>query len=268
MEPVPQPTNAASNITTRCGKWYTVGIIPPLIINPLTSAKVKAGDTCGLISVRFGITLADFYFLNPFIDANCSNLLLDTAYCIQAVGTITTYPGYPTTPAGNITQPYTLPPETFTTETWVTVTPTVDTIPPPTARALAPGTWSNCSQYKDGVTPPDFVDQWDNIMDRSFYDSALYYCNNTAAVWGISMNDLLTWNPSLVAGNATGNCTLLPNFRYCTFVGDRKLPTTRPKRVSLTWFQHFPLFRRTACAIPFAAPISRPEPIQNALASE
>jgi hypothetical protein len=30
-----------------------------------------------------------------------------------------------------------------------------------------------------------------------------------------TLDDILLWNPSLVNGNITGNCTLLPDYQYC-----------------------------------------------------
>jgi hypothetical protein len=41
-----------------------------------------------------GISLSNFYFLNPMINSTCGNLWLNTYYCVEAVGNIATYPGY------------------------------------------------------------------------------------------------------------------------------------------------------------------------------
>jgi hypothetical protein len=177
-------------------------------------------DTCGAISVKFSITLTDLSFLNPQINATCGNLWLDTAYCVQAIGSISTYPGYPTTIAGN--RPYTLTSETFTTGTWSTVAPNAPSIPAQTDKPLAPGTWSNCTMYKNGVKKPPFVDQSQETMDRETYLASDLYCNNTAAAYGITTDYLLTWNPSLVAGNSASNCSLMPSYRYCTLAGSCK----------------------------------------------
>jgi hypothetical protein len=176
--------------------------------------------------VKFGLSLADFYFLNPVINTDCTNLWLDTAYCVSPVGSITTYSGYPTASGGSMTQPYTLTSETYTTATWSTWTQPSTTIPSvvPTAKPLAPGSWSNCSEYRDVGAKPPLVNQWTDSMDRSYYQAADLFCNNTADRYAADLNSFLTWNPSLIAGNLTGNCTLLPNFRYCAFVGTRKLP--------------------------------------------
>jgi hypothetical protein len=194
--------------------------------------QTKEGDICSKISVQFSITLADFYFLNPHLDSTCSNLWRDTAYCVQAVGSITTYPAYPTSTPGSLTRPYTLTSETFTTESWSTVAPNVPSAPVETQHPFAPGSWSNCTMYRNGAEKPQFVDQSAEEVNRESYWASLYYCNNTAAAFGVSMEQLLTWNPSLMSSSSNGNCILLPNFRYCTLVGDGEYDRTL--RIQLT----------------------------------
>jgi LysM domain-containing protein len=186
----------------------------------MNSLKVQSGDTCSRVSVQFGITLSDFYFLNPQINSDCTNLWLNTAYCVQAVGTITTYPGYPTTTITD--RPYTLTSETFITETWATVpspTPTAD----PPVFTTAPGTWTNCSYYIDAPPKGNLTDQRYSSNDRNnVIPNEYYYCNYTVNAWRVSMDSFLNWNPSLATGNAGGNCTLVPSYRYCALVGNRK----------------------------------------------
>ncbi|GFF73104.1 hypothetical protein IFM60648_03853 [Aspergillus lentulus] len=54
-----------------------------------------------------GISLNDFYFLHPEIDANCTDLMLGIAYCVEAVGGIPT-----TTPASSTATTGAVPTET------------------------------------------------------------------------------------------------------------------------------------------------------------
>ncbi|KAK4222266.1 hypothetical protein QBC38DRAFT_504196 [Podospora fimiseda] len=54
-----------------------------------------SGDTCAVISEANGLDLADLFFLNPSLNAKCTNILLELAYCVAPVGDITTYTGYP-----------------------------------------------------------------------------------------------------------------------------------------------------------------------------
>jgi hypothetical protein len=185
--------------------------------------------------VKFSITIGDFHFLNPFLNTDCTNLWLNTAYCVQAVGTITTYPSYPTTPAGNMTaQPYTLTSEAFTTTTWISVPEPIATFTVTTAYPFAPGTWTNCTDYKNRTAKPQVFDQWRQAGTSVDLFPEDYYCNITASGWGLPLNTFLSWNPSLVNGNATGNCTLLPQYNYCVLAGSRKLLSSSP-------FKHTPL---------------------------
>jgi hypothetical protein len=66
----PIPTNAKDESNRNCGSWY----------------NVEAGDYCNLVTVRYGIFLDDFVFLNPSINENCTNLLLGISYCVAPVG--------------------------------------------------------------------------------------------------------------------------------------------------------------------------------------
>ncbi|PYI36128.1 hypothetical protein BP00DRAFT_474788 [Aspergillus indologenus CBS 114.80] len=175
----PAPTNALNGSSTSCGKWYTV----------------VEGDTCSLVSVANSVSLTDFYFLNPEIDANCTNLELGEAYCIAAVGDISTYSGYP------ITTP------------WITVAtasfPAVDTSIPtttsdpgfiytPTYLPNAPGTTTGCASYRN--------------YDDTTYN--LNSCKYIAFAYGVTIDDLLAWNPSLDTNVTT--CALQPGYSYLT----------------------------------------------------
>ncbi|KAL8719183.1 MAG: hypothetical protein Q9225_003784 [Loekoesia sp. 1 TL-2023] len=64
------PTDVAEAVNPRCGRYY----------------HVVKGDYCNMIVIKFKITMEDFVFLNPSINANCTNLLADESYCVQAVG--------------------------------------------------------------------------------------------------------------------------------------------------------------------------------------
>ncbi|KAF2666500.1 hypothetical protein BT63DRAFT_415636 [Microthyrium microscopicum] len=195
----PVPTNHAPNSTTNCAQWYTT----------------KQGDTCLKITTQFKISLADFYFLNPMIDSRCSNLWISTSYCARPVGSISTYSGYPTT-----AQPYTLTSETFTTETWKTVPLNPPAMPVASEYPLAAGTWSNCTLYQNVNPKPPFVDQSDASVNRDFYWASLYQCNTTASIYGITMEQLFIWNPSLASSGSIAACILQPELRYCTLAGD------------------------------------------------
>ncbi len=61
---LPQGTVAPSS---HCPKLYTV----------------RPGDTCFEVEAKFGISDQSFHAWNPKLTANCSNLVLGNAYCIQ-----------------------------------------------------------------------------------------------------------------------------------------------------------------------------------------
>lgn len=57
--------------------------------------NISSGDTCASVTIAMGISLTDFYFLNPEVNATtCANLELGESYCVKAVGNIASYPGY------------------------------------------------------------------------------------------------------------------------------------------------------------------------------
>ncbi|KAF7555896.1 hypothetical protein G7Z17_g1834 [Cylindrodendrum hubeiense] len=40
---------------------------------------------CNLLTLKFSISLADFIFLNPAVNENCTNLFAEESYCVEAV---------------------------------------------------------------------------------------------------------------------------------------------------------------------------------------
>lgn len=60
----PGPTQ--SGATTKCRQWYTT----------------VSGDDCSIVGQAFGITFAQLKAWNPYLDASCSNMWLEYAYCV------------------------------------------------------------------------------------------------------------------------------------------------------------------------------------------
>ncbi|KAF9888671.1 hypothetical protein FE257_008429 [Aspergillus nanangensis] len=168
----PVPTDAQGQSNKYCGQWYLV----------------KQGDYCARLSLKFSISLPDFYFLNPQVNTQCTNLWLNTSYCVEAVGDISTYSLYPTTTAAtSFTRPPTSPPFTPTPVTTPGLQPT------------ASGTIDKCFLYE-------------NAFDATVDDaSTLNSCKYWATYAGVNVNDLIAWNPSL----STGACVLQSGFSYC-----------------------------------------------------
>ncbi len=69
ITPAPVPTDVGTGTNRRCGEYY----------------KVQPGEFCNLPVLRFAISLDDFYFLSPSLNANCTILLALESYCIKPV---------------------------------------------------------------------------------------------------------------------------------------------------------------------------------------
>ncbi|KAJ5209444.1 hypothetical protein N7449_003823 [Penicillium cf. viridicatum] len=189
------PTNGISTSNQNCASWYTV----------------QSGDECATISVTAGITLDEFLFLNPEVDTNCTNLWVDYAYCVEAVGDIATYSGWTTITTTTI---FTKPTTTATTYT-----------PGPTySQAFAPGTDTDCDVYLDGVDSTNNPLQNSGIS-TSDWDSLGYNFNNCSvyeSLYEVNVTQLVSWNPSLT----TSNCTLQMGYSYCVLKSWDLMTTT------------------------------------------
>lgn len=187
---VPKPTNGFPESNANCAKWYVI----------------QDGDYCQSVSIAYSISLSDFYFLNPEINANCTNLDLGIAYCVQAVGSISTYSGYPTT-----TPIYTLTSLSYATTT-VNFSTVANVATPIVALSTAPGTISDCSAYIEWVEVPDLAEQA-SATDVSVLTDFLNDCNYAVSAYGVDLADFLSWNPVLAS---VSPCTLQANYSYCT----------------------------------------------------
>lgn len=86
-------------------------------------------------------------FLNTEVWANCTNVQANVYYCVQAVGAITTYPGYGSTTA---TATQTFVPTAFTSVPFTNLTENYTTTNP--VIPLANGTRKDCYEYESIVT--------------------------------------------------------------------------------------------------------------------
>lgn len=183
--PAAIPDNVVNGTNTNCGQYYTV----------------QAGDYCNLVVLRFGISLSDFMFLNPEINSNCTNLFAQESYCVEPVGDINSYPGYGgATTIGNLTGTA----GSFSSFSAATYIPTLFA---GYNRTLANGTVTTCSDYLDGA---DYQDD----LTGTFYSSN---CQLAASVYGITVANLVIWNPSLDS-NAS-SCAFNATAWYCAGYG-------------------------------------------------
>jgi LysM repeat protein len=184
----PVPTDLAEGTNTKCAQYY----------------KAVSGDYCNLITIKFGISLADFTFLNPEINANCTNLFAEESYCVQAVGDINTYSGKPgyataTSVATAAYTPYSdIPTATATTNYTVS-----------TGLPFANGTRSDCNFYFNGSVFQG---------DVSFYASQ---CELAAAVYSVDPDTFNSWNQGINVSDP--NCSFQSGVQYCgkLYFGDQ-----------------------------------------------
>ncbi|KAI0132936.1 hypothetical protein BJ170DRAFT_265966 [Xylariales sp. AK1849] len=209
------PTNLAPNTTTDCAKYYTV----------------VDGDTCAAISLANGISLSDFYFLNPAVNSTCGNLWLNYAYCIEAVGKIVTYSGYGGTtvtadPCMSISAP---------SSCFVTTYPTTTVKPWPavgSSYATSTAIYPNATLTTDLPLAPGSLDNNTCTKYTQYFPSGTNgtnynTCGYVAHIYDITIANLLVWNPSLTydSSNPTA-CVLVAGYKYCIRSGSASATRT------------------------------------------
>lgn len=80
----PVPTDVARGTNTNCGKYYrakgqSCGLTFADAFEDTDLAKDN--DYCQAVAMGQGIALSDFYFLNPEINPNCTNMWSNYSYC-------------------------------------------------------------------------------------------------------------------------------------------------------------------------------------------
>lgn len=217
----PVPSNVAPDTMTDCSEYFTV----------------KTGDTCSTISEVNGISLYDFFFLNPAVsNPACDNLLLGSSYCVSPVGDIRTYPYYgkfaARHPCFRRPPPASCTPTTYPTDTYwewptqfasTTVSLATPTMPvTPNDFPLAPGTLDNCFTYEMYREP-----LWERVSAKR-YNS----CGTISSFYGLEIETLIEWNPSLTWDeNDFYACSLAKGYKYCV---RRDKITPRPRASSST----------------------------------
>ncbi|KAI1171965.1 hypothetical protein F4777DRAFT_590888 [Nemania sp. FL0916] len=242
----PIPTDIVAGTNTRCGKYY----------------RTRAGDTCEAVTNIAGISLVDFYFLNPEINStSCSNLFLGYSYCVQAVGDISTYAGYggsPTNPCvGGTTvaasscyattyataDPWTFPPVNTTA---VNTTTSFSSLPVETIQPFPTTT------VEANPTPTPYQDGMVAGCEKFYYVVANDGCQDIANRWGITLSNLYDWNPGL-----NGDCTGLQLDTYIcvSLSGSSGGGSTTPTSTTPT-------------STPTSSPGSPPGPVQTGIPSD
>lgn len=132
--------------------------------------------------------------------------MLGIAYCVQPVGDISTYKGYPTT------KPiYTLPPISYSTTADTLPSAPAPVITPITSLPHAPGTKADCKEYVEYYPVPSLEER--AAAQKAFgVSESINGCYHVLASYEISMKDFLAWNPSL---RGVEPCMLQKGSSYC-----------------------------------------------------
>lgn len=169
---------------------------------------------CAYVCTKNSIALSDFYFLNPQINANCTNLWADTSYCVGAVGDISTYAGY-----GGAT----------TTTNMPTFVATADPAWTPMESVFTP-TYSINSQATNLPIANGSLTDCFAIFNNKYGEVS---CQSVADIYGVDIGDFLSWNPSLGDFDHYNpkTCVLTNATQYCASFYDqsRKFAKYRTK---------------------------------------
>lgn len=174
------------------------------LLGQCVTYQVQLGDTCDTIIAAAGITVSPSMFVawNPNINAVCSNLisLVDDYICLSR-------------PDGLLTPNITLPSAAVraTATAWPTFVPTTTPQLP-----TAPGTLTGCTNY----TNYKDTTEYDNFYQPKYrdYTDVVNRCFYVATTNDITINQLLSWNPSLNTDQS--NCTLAAGYSYCVRNGN------------------------------------------------
>ncbi|KAK0543515.1 hypothetical protein OC846_005779 [Tilletia horrida] len=176
--PVPSPV--APNTTTNCGKYYLVG----------------SGDMCYNVTLANGVSLQDFYTMNPMLNTtSCNNLYLGYYYCVAP---------YPPLGGSPVVSVY----GNMTTNSSSLSYGTNSSLPPYTGGPDV----SIPNPLSPGLTPPS------NLAPGSLRIYCLYYavpasgstCTSLGYAFNATAADISRWNPK-----ANCNATLPTTYSYC-----------------------------------------------------
>ncbi|KAH6654671.1 hypothetical protein BKA67DRAFT_691661 [Truncatella angustata] len=176
-------SNTGPESNADCGSWYLV----------------QEGDYCSLIPVSQGISLDNFFFLNPEVNSNCTNLYHGYHYCVEAVGSISTCAGY----GGTFT----------VTSTSATITEAGTTVYV-SALSTAASPIYNFSTTASLPLASGSVSDCFNVFENTYSELS---CVGFARWQGVPLDNLILWNPSTSTANTSSNydCVLQNNIAYC-----------------------------------------------------
>lgn len=225
---VPRPSDAADGSTKPCARWY----------------DVQKGDFCNALTLKFGISLADFLFLNPAVNENCTNLFAEESYCVQAVGdstfsllfslppppivpriadksTVNTYSGRPGFVSVTIDPSATFTGIPFTALPNATATGFTRYTPLP----IANDTRDDCVHYFAGE------DMQIDVNGTSWNSTCVF----AAYMYEVDLDEFAAWNPGL-GDVRSPSCAFQSGVRYCGswYLQKAPEPTVIPTPTSST----------------------------------
>ncbi|KAH8895447.1 hypothetical protein GQ53DRAFT_839064 [Thozetella sp. PMI_491] len=203
----------ANNLLAYCANFPTSGTlcIPTKKKCKPYQLKVDLSDTCRSIAMEQDASWAQIVSWNPEVGEDCENInrlaQAGQVLCASTPGGSWVNP-YPDTTSDDptTTQPetyFTLPPTDFASApspTYVAPYPMAGYVDP-----YANGTVLDCGLHR---TPPVQVKN-DSTSESS------YLCSDFASFYGITIESLVEWNPSLATRMTGGDCVLFSGEQYC-----------------------------------------------------
>ncbi|KAJ9143042.1 LysM domain-containing protein [Pleurostoma richardsiae] len=200
----------ANDLTAYCRDFPTSGTVCLPDALKCTPYQPKSGDTCNSIAANNSISFAQVISWNPELGQFCGNM--DTiinktmVLCLSNPGGSWVNPSPITTISASTTDTIFTQSPTPMSQFNATVSPIPTLLPNENyVTPYANATRLDCVMY---VTPPVLL----NTDDRTFS----YACADVASAYGITLSDLLTWNPGI---NQTGGffdpCELSGQEQYC-----------------------------------------------------
>ncbi|KAL3486616.1 hypothetical protein BJX62DRAFT_241846 [Aspergillus germanicus] len=201
--PAPVPDGVSLGVNPRCVLYHDIG----------------AGDDCSTIGLKCNIPLKDSLFLNFNAWDNCTNPWLDYSHCVQAVGNISTYPGYLGGPSPILPH---FTPEPSTSIPWSAI---------PTKESLLGIPLANETR----------IDCWNYIWINNT-DSGWLNCWDHALAAGLSRAQFALWNPSIDqnvedadAPSYEYDCALVPSLSYCIALASPTQGTICPRQAVILY---------------------------------
>ena len=196
----PIPTDVAVGTNTQCAKYY----------------RVRPGVNCNRISVVLGISLEDFYSLNPEVNStDCNNLMPGNSYCVRAVSSSTTYSGYGgTTSRECIANGCVLPSRAVSSTTNTPSTTVITTTGIATPTPVQPRMVSGCTDF---LLVPENVGCYPIANHKNIFLSDIFawnravgeYCRGLRAGYyicvGVDSSPTTTITTTITTATPTGN---------------------------------------------------------------